>query len=130
MIGGGGPRILGLAGAEADIVSLNFDNRQGKIGGAGVQSATAAATDERIAWIRAGAGPRFDDIELETAAYFTDVTHDGAAAAERYGGAFGLEASIIGLGVCAVAGLWFAWLAVRRGEVVRSWWGRRQSRAV
>src|SRR3954454_16068958 len=95
MIGGGGGRVPRRARAGADIVSLNFDNREGKIGGAGVQSATAAATDERIAWIRAGAGSRFDDIELETAAYFTVVTDAAAATAERYGAAFGLDASAV-----------------------------------
>ncbi len=44
MIGGGSRRVLELAGREADIVSLNFDNRSGRIGPAGVQSATAART--------------------------------------------------------------------------------------
>ena len=32
MIGGGSPRVLRLAGAKADIVSLNFDNSSGTIG--------------------------------------------------------------------------------------------------
>ena len=32
MIGGGAERVLGIAGREADIVSLNFDNSSGKIG--------------------------------------------------------------------------------------------------
>jgi alkanesulfonate monooxygenase SsuD/methylene tetrahydromethanopterin reductase-like flavin-dependent oxidoreductase (luciferase family) len=36
MIGGGAERVLGIAGREADIVSLNFDNSSGKIGPAGV----------------------------------------------------------------------------------------------
>jgi uncharacterized protein len=42
------------------------------------------------------------------------------------GGAFGLEASIIAIAVCAAAGIWFLWLAVRRGEVVQPWWVRRR----
>ncbi|MES2327387.1 MAG: CPBP family intramembrane glutamic endopeptidase [Pseudomonadota bacterium] len=41
------------------------------------------------------------------------------------GGAFGLEASIIAIAVCAAAGIWFLWLAFRRGEVVQPWWARR-----
>ena len=41
MIGGGSKRVLGIAGREADIVSLNFDNSSGKIGPAGVGSSTA-----------------------------------------------------------------------------------------
>ena len=43
------------------------------------------------------------------------------------GGAFGLEASMIAIAVCSAAGLWFVWLAVKRGEVVRPWWVRGQT---
>ena len=74
MIGGGAKRILGLAGREADIVSLNFDNVSGKIGPAGVGSSTAEITEQKIEWIKAGAGDRFDEIELEIGAYFTVIT--------------------------------------------------------
>jgi uncharacterized protein len=42
------------------------------------------------------------------------------------GGAFGLEASIIAIAVCTAAGIWFLWLAFRRGEVVQPWWARRR----
>ena len=41
MIGGGSPRVLRLAGKEADIVSLNFNNRSGTIGPDGVGLSTA-----------------------------------------------------------------------------------------
>jgi probable F420-dependent oxidoreductase len=74
LIGGGAPRILGVAGREADIVSLNFDNSSGKIGAAGVGSSTASLTQQKIDWIKAGAGDRFDELELEIGAYFTVVT--------------------------------------------------------
>ncbi len=74
MIGGGAQRVLGIAGREADIVSLNFDNSSGKIGAAGVGSSTAELTAQKIDWIRAGAGDRFDQIEIEIGAYFTVVT--------------------------------------------------------
>ncbi|MDH3753986.1 MAG: LLM class flavin-dependent oxidoreductase, partial [Acidimicrobiia bacterium] len=36
MVGGGSPRVLGLAGRHADIVSINFDNSEGKLGAVGV----------------------------------------------------------------------------------------------
>ena len=74
MIGGGAPRVLGIAGREADIVSLNFNNSSGKLGPAGIQSSTANETARKIEWIRDGAGDRFTEIELEIAAYFTVVT--------------------------------------------------------
>jgi probable F420-dependent oxidoreductase len=92
MIGGGSRRILGIAGREADIVSLNFDNSSGKIGPAGVGSSTAELTEQKIGWIRGGAGERFDDVELEIAAYFTVVTDDVAATTERMAGMFALTA--------------------------------------
>jgi probable F420-dependent oxidoreductase len=79
MIGGGSPRVLGIAGREADIVSLNFDNSSGRIGAPGVGSSTASLTAKKIDWIRAGAGDRFDDIEVEIGAYFTVVVDDAAA---------------------------------------------------
>jgi alkanesulfonate monooxygenase SsuD/methylene tetrahydromethanopterin reductase-like flavin-dependent oxidoreductase (luciferase family) len=59
MIGGGSPRILRIAGREADIASLNFNNRRGVIGPDGVQSSSAAETKKKIGWIRDGAGARF-----------------------------------------------------------------------
>ena len=41
------------------------------------------------------------------------------------GGSFGLEASLIALIVGTAAGLWFVWLAVRRGALVKPMWARR-----
>jgi alkanesulfonate monooxygenase SsuD/methylene tetrahydromethanopterin reductase-like flavin-dependent oxidoreductase (luciferase family) len=90
MIGGGAKRVLGIAGREADIVSLNFDNSSGKIGPAGVGSSTAEITDQKIQWIRDGAGDRFDDVELEIGAYFTIVTDDRDGTLEKIGPMLGL----------------------------------------
>lgn len=94
MIGGGSPKVLRLAGAEADIVSFNFDNRAGVVGPAGVGSSTADAMDNKVRWVREGAGDRFDGLELEVGAYFTVVTPDEAAAeatGEKMGQMFGLD---------------------------------------
>ena len=91
LVGGGSPRVLRLAGAKADIVSLNFDNSSGKIGPVGVGSGTADNTAAKVGWVREGAGERFGDLELEIAAYFTVVTDDPAPVVSRYAGAFGLE---------------------------------------
>ena len=90
MIGGGAQRILGIAGREADIVSLNFNNSAGKIGAEGVGSSTMELTEQKIGWIRDGAGDRFDDVELEIAAYFTVVTDDAETTTSRMAGMFGL----------------------------------------
>jgi probable F420-dependent oxidoreductase len=92
MVGGGSPKVLRLAGAEADIVSFNFNNRTGKIGPDSVSSSTAEQTERKVQWVREGAGDRFDDLELEIAAYFTVVTDDPKTAAEGLAGMFGLSA--------------------------------------
>ena len=97
MLGGGAPRVLGLAGREADIVSLNFDNRSGALGPAGISSSTAELTKQKIGWIREGAGDRFDELELEIGAYFTIVTDDRATTLERMAPMFGLTADEFGV---------------------------------
>ena len=75
-IGGGRQRILTLAGQLADIVSINFDNSAGRLGAASVASSGADETAQKLEWVRAGAGDRFDDIELEIGAYFVAVDDD------------------------------------------------------
>lgn len=92
MIGGGAKRVLTIAGREADIVSLNFNNSTGRLGPEGIGSSTAELTDQKIGWIREGAGGRFDDLELEIAAYFTVVTDDGEKVRGKMGPMFGLTA--------------------------------------
>lgn len=93
MIGGGAPRVLAIAGREADIVSLNFDNSSGRLGAAGVGSSTASATARKIDWVKAAAGDRWPAIELEIAAYFTVITTgDGDdATIARMAGMFGMS---------------------------------------
>lgn len=95
MIGGGSPKVLGIAGRLADIVSINFDNSAGKIGAKGVGSGTAEGTLEKVGWIRDGAGDRFDDIEIEIAAYFTTVTDQTEKTTAAMAGAFGLEPEVM-----------------------------------
>lgn len=95
MIGGGSERILRFAGAEADIVSLNFNNRAGMLGPDGMASGMAEATARKIDWIRAGAGDRFDTLELEIGAYNTIVTDHPEPTAAAIGEALGMSATDI-----------------------------------
>jgi probable F420-dependent oxidoreductase len=80
LIGGGGKRVLRLAGREAQIVG--FAPRIG--GQAGFASCTVEATREKIGWVREAAGPRFAEIELNTYPSFrpTAVTAEPKKAAE------------------------------------------------
>ena len=80
LIGGGGRRVLTLAGRTADVVSINFDNREGRLGPHAMATASAAATDEKVGWVRAAAGGRAPVLHLM--AYWAEVT-EGDAAARR-----------------------------------------------
>ncbi len=91
MIGGGSKRILEYAGREADIVSLNFNNRAGMLGPDGMNSGLADATARKVEWIRQGAGERFDSIELEIGAYNTIITDHQEPTAEAIGQALGMS---------------------------------------
>src|SRR5882762_3911030 len=64
VLGGGAPRMLRLAAREADIVNVNFDLREGHVNRDLVRTGLAAATDQKLAWIREAARDRIDSIEL------------------------------------------------------------------
>lgn len=82
LIGGGGRRVLTLAGREADIVGLAPRTLASASGAEVVRSdprsITIAATVEKLAWVREASGERFDRLELNV--YPTGVpatiTHD------------------------------------------------------
>ena len=59
LIGGGGKRVLSYAAREADIVGVNFTLTEGVVNRAVMTTGSAAATAEKMAWIREAAGPRF-----------------------------------------------------------------------
>ncbi|MBI2324703.1 MAG: TIGR03621 family F420-dependent LLM class oxidoreductase [Chloroflexi bacterium] len=69
LIAGGGPRLLALAGREADIVAiLGLFDREGRL--RDPREATIDAAREKIGWVRQAAAERFDRIELSM---FQDV---------------------------------------------------------
>ena len=91
MIGGGSKRVLSLAAREADVVSLNFNNRAGVLGPDGVKSGLAAATEKKVGWIHDAAGARFDTLELEIGCYFAFIGPGTGKIAEGMGGSMGLS---------------------------------------
>lgn len=90
LIGGGGKRMLRLAGREADIVNVNFNLASGSVGPEVGVTGTADLVDEKIAWVREGAGGRFDDIELSVTVFVTALTDDRESLAAAMAGALGL----------------------------------------
>jgi probable F420-dependent oxidoreductase len=93
MIGGGSKGILSLAAREADIVSLNFNNRSGTLGQEGVVSGLAEQTARKIGWIREAAGTRFEALELEIGAYLTVVTDHQEATASAIAAQLGISSA-------------------------------------
>src|ERR1700678_2697846 len=67
-IGGGGRRLLTLAAREAQIVGLAPRLKKDAQGNPALDtpSITLAGTEEKIGWVRAAAGDRFDEIEFNT----------------------------------------------------------------
>lgn len=89
LVGGGGPRILRLAGREADIAGLVPRSRAD---GAGLdlEDLSLAAFERKARWVREGAGERFDGLELSTLIQGVQVTDDRARAAAAIAKNFGL----------------------------------------
>jgi probable F420-dependent oxidoreductase len=82
VLGGGGKRMLQLAGREADIVSVNFNLSEGRINRRLVSTGMAGATDEKVAWIKEAASERFPAIELSVTVFLVNVTEDRVSVAE------------------------------------------------
>ena len=76
VLGGGGKRMLHLAGREADIVSVNFNLSEGRVNRNLVRTGLAEATDEKVGWIKEAAGDRFAAIELSVTVFVANVTDD------------------------------------------------------
>jgi probable F420-dependent oxidoreductase len=81
LIGGGGRRILSIAGREADIVGIGTNLRSGRIGPHLVDNVTADATAQKVVWVRDAAGDRFDELELHLQVFLLMLTDDREAAA-------------------------------------------------
>ncbi len=95
LIGGGGKRVLGIAAREADIVGINPSMHTGVVGPETFAHMSHDAVDEKIAIVRAAAGDRIDDIELNIRAFLVNVTDDGAGARERLAGMLGVDTSML-----------------------------------
>ncbi len=93
IVGGGGPKVLAMAARHADIIGVNPELTSGV---AGVEAARTAVADrylERIGWIKAAAGDRFEAIELQILGAMEQITDDRVGYAEKIAPLFGLEPS-------------------------------------
>ena len=90
VIGGGGPKVLELAGRRADIIGLNPALAAGVIDHHAGPSATAEATEAKLDIVRAAAGARYEHIELQTRIHLAIVTDDRQAMFDLFAEGFGL----------------------------------------
>ena len=92
LMAGGGPRMLALAARRADIVGVNPSLHSGAIDEHAGPTATAEATDHKLAVVRDAAGERFGSIELQTRVHLAVITDDAPALASAAAPAFGITA--------------------------------------
>jgi probable F420-dependent oxidoreductase len=79
LIGGGGPKVLAVAGRHADIVGVNPKVAEGRVTAAAMQNATAERTLEKVRWVReaaAAAGRNPDALEWNALVFVAAVTDD------------------------------------------------------
>lgn len=88
MVGGGRPRVLSLAAREADIVSLSGVPVT-PVNDAGLTPHEVA--EQRLAVIRAAAGARYPELDVESSPYFTAVTGSPEGPLARAGEWFSLD---------------------------------------
>ena len=93
MIAGGGERILALAAREADIVGLAPRSRRD--GTLDPASISAEATDRKLAAVRAAAGERFPQLEINVFVYAVELDDDRDATAERLAADFELPTETV-----------------------------------
>jgi probable F420-dependent oxidoreductase len=93
LIGGGGRRVLSVAGRYADIVGINPALPEGRITGDSAADSTPERVLEKVGWVRAAAqkaGRNPDDIELNSLTFVVAITDDPAGVRAALGKGSGM----------------------------------------
>lgn len=96
LIGGGGEKLLAVAGRHADIVGINPKIPDGRITAATALDITPESIRRKIGWMRAAAqavGRDADAIELNALVFMTAITDDPAPVREMVGANTGMSAA-------------------------------------
>jgi hypothetical protein len=75
--------VLRFAGSAADIVGVNASVHSGAVDVSAAADALPERIDEKVGWVREGAGDRFDELELNAWLAVASVTERGAELAEQ-----------------------------------------------
>jgi probable F420-dependent oxidoreductase len=79
LVGGGRPKILGVAGRYADIVGINPSLHEGKVTADTARDLTPERVQQKVDWVHAAAdaaGRNFADLELSTLTFVVGITDD------------------------------------------------------
>lgn len=90
LIGGGGRRVLSIAGREAQIVGINPSIHSGQADAAAAQNGASQETDQKLGWVKDAAGDRYADLEINLLQFAAIVTDDRAGTIEAMAPLFGL----------------------------------------
>ena len=82
LVAGGARRVLRFAGEIADIVGVNASIHSGAVDAEAAQDSLADKFDEKVGFVRDGAGDRFDALEINAWIAAASLTDDGDAVAE------------------------------------------------
>ena len=93
LIGGGGPKMLSLAAAEADIIGVNPAIPKGYVDTSAAREVVPSALDKKMDHLRQAARDRLADVELNILVFGTNVGDSASAAREDTAKMFGVEAS-------------------------------------
>ncbi|HZP28543.1 MAG TPA: TIGR03621 family F420-dependent LLM class oxidoreductase [Acidimicrobiia bacterium] len=100
-VGGGSPRVLRIAGREADVAGVNASLRAGELGEHAIRDLSCERVLRKVGWVREGAaaaGRDPDSIELEMNHWLARVTPTVADAEDflgRVAARYGVDAALL-----------------------------------
>jgi probable F420-dependent oxidoreductase len=92
LIGGGAPKVLGIAARHADIVGINPRLTKGYVDAEAAHDTTPERLDEKVDIVRGAAGERFDEIELNILVFLSTIGDDAGSQVEATAQLFGVTA--------------------------------------
>ena len=104
IIGGGGPRMLGLAAEHADIVGITANLRAGEVGADAIADSMPDAYDRKLGRVREVAGDRADALEISSLSMNTTITDDRDGALEFFSQMFGAPKEVVAQTPALIAG--------------------------
>ncbi len=104
IIGGGGPRMLGVAAEQADIVAITANLGAGEVGTDAIADSMPAAYDAKLKRVREVAGERLDSIEISSLTMNLAVTDDPEETFDLFAQLFGVPVDVVAESPALIAG--------------------------